>query len=142
MARNYTENYGLCQWEATDQVLRTEFNEDNAKIDAALEGLKSICNCQFHLQSYTGTGERGPVQFTFPLRPIFVIIIGENDTLVSAIQGMNQLYGQRTSNLYFDTPVIWTDRAITLGTSITLPEYCCNSEGMHYRIMAILDVVS
>lgn len=36
MASNYTENYGLCQWEATDQVLRTEFNEDNAKIDAAL----------------------------------------------------------------------------------------------------------
>ena len=36
MASNYTENYGLCQWEATDQVLRTEFNEDHAKIDAVL----------------------------------------------------------------------------------------------------------
>ena len=39
MASNYTENYGLCQWEATDQVLRTEFNEDNAKMDAALNVL-------------------------------------------------------------------------------------------------------
>lgn len=37
MASNYTENYGLCQWEATDAVLRTDFNEDNAKIDAALK---------------------------------------------------------------------------------------------------------
>ena len=37
MASNYTENFGLCQWEATDQVLRTEFNEDNAKLDAALK---------------------------------------------------------------------------------------------------------
>ena len=36
MASNYTEHYGLCQWEATDQVLRTEFNEDNRKIEAAL----------------------------------------------------------------------------------------------------------
>ena len=36
MASNYTEQYGLCQWEATDQVLRTDFNEDNAKIEAAL----------------------------------------------------------------------------------------------------------
>lgn len=36
MASNYTENYGLCQWEATDQVLRTDFNGDNAKIDDAL----------------------------------------------------------------------------------------------------------
>ncbi len=37
MASNYTENFSLCQWEATDQVLRTEFNEDNTKIDAALK---------------------------------------------------------------------------------------------------------
>lgn len=37
MASNYTENYGLCQWEATDAVLRTDFNEDNQKIDTALK---------------------------------------------------------------------------------------------------------
>jgi len=36
MASNYTSNYGLCQWAASDKVLRTEFNADNAKIDAAL----------------------------------------------------------------------------------------------------------
>ena len=37
MASNQTANYGLCQWEATDAVLRTDFNADNAKIDAALK---------------------------------------------------------------------------------------------------------
>lgn len=37
MASNYTENYGLCQWEATDAVLRADFNEDNQKIDTALK---------------------------------------------------------------------------------------------------------
>ena len=36
MSTNHTTNYNLCQWEATDQVQRTDFNQDNAKIDAAL----------------------------------------------------------------------------------------------------------
>ena len=39
MASNYTENYGLCQWEAGDSFVRTEFNQDNAKIDTALQAL-------------------------------------------------------------------------------------------------------
>ena len=37
MSTNHTTNYNLNQWEATDKVLRTEFNADNAKIDAALK---------------------------------------------------------------------------------------------------------
>ena len=41
MASNYTENYALCQWEPTDQVQRTDFNADNAKLDAALAALDS-----------------------------------------------------------------------------------------------------
>lgn len=40
MATNHTTNYQLCQWEATDKVLRTDFNQDNQKIDAALAGLR------------------------------------------------------------------------------------------------------
>ena len=39
MASNHTTNYQLCQWQADDQVKRTDFNEDNAKIDNALKGL-------------------------------------------------------------------------------------------------------
>ena len=41
MATNYTTNYDLCQWESTDQVLRVEFNADNAKLDAALKSLSN-----------------------------------------------------------------------------------------------------
>ena len=37
MSTNHTTNYDLNQWEGTDKVLRTEFNADNAKIDAALK---------------------------------------------------------------------------------------------------------
>ena len=36
MASGQTANYQLNQWEAEDKVLRTEFNADNAKLDAAL----------------------------------------------------------------------------------------------------------
>ena len=39
MATNYTTNYQLNQWEPNDQVLRTDFNADNAKLDAALKSL-------------------------------------------------------------------------------------------------------
>ena len=36
MSTNHTPNFNLCQWEATDKVLRSDFNADNLKIDAAL----------------------------------------------------------------------------------------------------------
>ena len=39
MANGYTEHYGLCQWAAEDSFLREEFNQDNAKIDGALNTL-------------------------------------------------------------------------------------------------------
>ncbi len=38
MASNHTTHYDLSQWQATDEVVRTDFNADNAKIDAALHG--------------------------------------------------------------------------------------------------------
>lgn len=37
MASGQTNNYGLNQWAAEDQVIRTEFNEDNLRIDEALK---------------------------------------------------------------------------------------------------------
>jgi len=37
MPSNFTPNYQLNQWEADDQVLRVDFNADNAKLDAALK---------------------------------------------------------------------------------------------------------
>ncbi len=36
MSTDHTPNYQLSQWEPDDQFVRTDFNEDNAKIDAAL----------------------------------------------------------------------------------------------------------
>lgn len=35
----HTASYGLSQWDSDDRILRTDFNSDNAKIDAALAAL-------------------------------------------------------------------------------------------------------
>ena len=39
MASNHTEHFSLNKWQADDQVKRTDFHEDNAKIEAALNDL-------------------------------------------------------------------------------------------------------
>lgn len=95
MASNYTEHYGLCQWKATDQVLREEFNQDQAKIDEALKALADkntalesaitivsagAGNCQMELITYTGTGTYGegnPTQITFSILPDVFIVVGD-----------------------------------------------------------------
>lgn len=95
MASNYTENYGLCQWEATDQVRREEFNQDQAKIDEALKALADkntalesaitivsagAGNCQMELITYTGTGNYGegkPTKVTFSSVPDVFLVAGD-----------------------------------------------------------------
>ena len=57
---NYTEHYQLHQWEPEDDFLRTDFNEDFAKIDAAL-GEKADAaalaeKCGAVTGTYTGDG--------------------------------------------------------------------------------------
>jgi len=39
MSTNHTKNYSLCQWEETDQVLRADFNADNARLEATLNAV-------------------------------------------------------------------------------------------------------
>ena len=64
-----TQNYQLNQWEAADQVKRTDFNADNAKLDAALAQKADLSalaalqtavankgNCQVKYGTYVGTG--------------------------------------------------------------------------------------
>ena len=41
MATNQTTNYQLNQWQPTDPVQRTDFNADNATVEAALTDLET-----------------------------------------------------------------------------------------------------
>ena len=99
MASNHTTNFELCQWQADDQVKRTDFNEDNAKIDSALKGLSDglaaeetarqsainalntavgqCGNCRITYGTYIGTGSSGaesPNRLNFPFQPKLVIV--------------------------------------------------------------------
>ena len=44
MASSQTSNYKLNQWAASDKFLRTEFNSDNSKIDAALKAISTLAS--------------------------------------------------------------------------------------------------
>lgn len=58
MSTNHTRNYALSQWEASDQVVRADFNADNAKLEAALsearEELDRLRENVFDLAYYVG----------------------------------------------------------------------------------------
>ena len=144
MASNYTEHYDLCQWEATDQVQRTDFNADNAKIDAALAeheaALAARGNCQVYLYPYIGTGESGPVTFTFPHTPIFFTIQSNNETWVCGVRGSNKIHGRYAANSYWFTPLSWGEKTITLGNSDWTALFCCNALEAEYFLVALLDM--
>lgn len=111
MSSKHTPNYNLSQWEKTDQVLMEDFNADNAKIDAALNGLRSSLNgkastsalsglqstvsglsttlgskgnCILYTTTYRGTGKYGeenPSSLTFPHRPMVVFLVSGRSRL-------------------------------------------------------------
>ena len=63
-----TTNYQLNQWDPTDRVLRTDFNSDNQKIDAALGEMPKII-----AGSYTGDGAASRViSLGFTPKAVFV----------------------------------------------------------------------
>lgn len=53
-SQNKTPNYDLNQWQGTDYPLRSDFNDDNSKIDAAL---KALADGKLNLTGGTLTGD-------------------------------------------------------------------------------------
>ena len=83
MASGQTTHYDLNQWAAEDQVVREEFNGDNARIDAALNQLQSG-SLHTAVGSYVGTGQHGqsaPNHLDFDFVPK-VVILTINETAV------------------------------------------------------------
>ena len=65
-----TEHYQLNQWDGADRVLRTDFNEDNAKIDGALHALAGR-GMATRLKTFTTTGTvTGTAVYTMDLQGI------------------------------------------------------------------------
>lgn len=154
MASNYTEHYGLCQWEATDQVLRTEFNEDNAKVEAALgsleqtvkahtEALAQCGNCKIVYGSYTGTGMYGSDNATrleFEHKPLIVAIMprSPNGALAClgfwAVRGCPFLFTDTQNNSSIG--LSWEEHALSWQASNSYYQY--NAGGTIYYYVALL----
>ena len=150
MASNYTENYGLCQWEATDQVLRTDFNEDNAKVDAALETLTNTVkghttelgtkgNCQIYRTTYVGTGAYGPsspVRLTFPKPPLAILLTSPYGVGVF-IQG-DWGYIVLSVNQVTRVTTTWSGNTVSWYHTES-PNYHQNKEGVTYYVVALME---
>lgn len=138
-----TEKYQLNQWELTDRIQMEDFNNNNLKIEAALEGVTALCNCQVYLLPYTGTGTTGPITHTFPHRPMFVAILrGSGDTWVFGARGLSTISGHSAINSYVSTPITWGGRSITIGNTNYDSFLCCNSADKQYCIAALLDAAN
>ena len=125
MSTNHTPNYKLCQWEASDRVLRTDFNADNAKLETALTRIERTANRAdtavsraynqqnpgFVTGTYRGTtasGTNGSQKITLGFRPRAVLVCPSNGGLVLSISGVMYTYsglvldGQTASFLQID----------------------------------------
>ena len=158
MASNYTEHFGLCQWEATDQVRREEFNQDHVKIDETLKTLadKDLAlesamttvaaaagNCQMELITYTGTGTYGTgkaTKITFSQMPDVYFIVGDL-ALITGLGGnktpllvaQDKIYDE---SFVDDTNVTWNDTQITLVNNMDA-RYQMNSQSKQYWVLGL-----
>ena len=163
VASNYTANYQFNQWEASDQVLRTEFNQDNQKADAALASIdqrltnlssstasqlsqlsgsiSKLGNCRLYTTTYTGDGTGGtdhPMSFTFPHKPFAVFVTGGRMQLLALREGTYSVGLAGGSNLLL-CQVSWTDRGISWYDPRENAEIQCNLSDTSYLLTALLD---
>ena len=163
MATNQTANYDLNQWLSTDQVQRTDFNADNAKLDAVLAGLadevssKADTEALLQLQvtipklvvgTYVGTGEEG---YSYPCTLDFTDTLGRPPQLVlvrtnidpDRTKSLTLIQGAAVANCYnsselisnADNTLLWNGNAVSwYGHSASAQ---MNEEGVLYRYFAI-----
>lgn len=146
MASNHTENYGLCQWEATDQVLRTDFNADNAKVDAALKeqaaqlnNFALMRNCHIMTLGYSGDGA-STRSHTFTSTPIMVNIMGRKNW-VCAMRGCTV-----ASSRYLEggggemLNATWTGNTLRLSSPSSDASTICNWSGDYYTLIVVAEL--
>ena len=159
---NQTTNYQLSQWESTDRILMSDFNSDNAKLDAALkshdaalkENADDIAavktqldangaahagfgNCDIYITSYVGNGAASKT-LTFNGDPKFIFISAYNGWL-SITAGA--LAGKGLNGLDPTTPSLtWGNKSVTYQAQ--LPQEACNLSGVTYSVMALIGKAS
>ena len=129
---NHTQNYQLSQWEATDKVQRTDFNADNAKIDAAI----SKCgNCRVRVSTYIGDGEQTRTH-TFDRTPVLIGIAGGGNFLW-AMPGETSTTILRSSP--FPVKLNWGEDSVAISRPGGSPDVVCNVKDTNYVIIFFED---
>lgn len=167
---NFTQNYQLSQWEATDKVQRADFNADNTKIDAVLGSLalekanqaalaaetaaRSSAvsyltsqlaqkgNGQIVTGSYTGTGEVGK-QHPNSLsfsKKPVLVLIGGSNTAIMARGGDSGHILQSGTSQSFNT--VWSQNGVSwyCSESGAHPWRQMNESGRRYNYIAFLSI--
>ena len=141
---NYTKHYQLHQWEPEDPFLRTDFNEDLAKIDTALGGKG---NCRIATGSYVGTGEYGQehpntIELPFPTRMIILDVTSDHG--YNTIPRYYILFRQASAFMGLGTSssnwLTWTDNTVSWyygSTDSDGAKFQFNSASQTYHYIAI-----
>ena len=143
-----TSHYQLNQWDAEDRIQRTDFNSDNAKVDAVLAEqaadlsaqavkLAKCGNCQLYYTTYTGTGS-GSNEFTFPHKPLFICVFGENSYFF-AVQGAPYGTGRNGGTGCGISYTTWTGTSVSWVSNNNEPAFQCNVSGMTYYRVVLMD---
>ena len=167
MAANQTTNYQLNQWEATDQVLRTDFNADNDKIDAALAAKAEVAsltalsetvsdlsstvaehaaaldacgNCKIWTTTYVGTSQTGashPCSVTFPEMPMLVFILRWDGLGMVLIPGYEKNQMKWGGN-FINLFVSWQGNTLSWYCTQSDATYQLNTVGTTYHVFALI----
>lgn len=132
MASNYTPDHNLCQWEAGDQVLREDFNEDNRKIETALND-RNCCVINF---THTGRGETKVGSSPYR-RALSVFIVGDGYSLAMVRPADKAVCYSATGQTAL-VDVIWDDQGLVWSTACGDPAFVCNKANTTYACLYIL----
>ena len=140
MATNQTENLKLSQWLATDPVLRSDFNADNQKIDAAMRYMPRLV-----AGSYTGNGkfgEENPRALSFTFTPMLEVITADDATLdpgsifINGQEVSNGVDNHESSVYNLDIHLTWGQQSVSW-YSTKDASYQLNAENRIYRYFAL-----
>ena len=127
----YTEHYGLHQWEASDDFLRTDFNTDHQLIDAALGDKAEIVTGSY---KGDGTGTRNISLGFMPRAVLLETETGERHSSTSGRRGGLALPG---SPCAYNSPAYVTITTDGFQVAATNSSYGTNANLVDYYYLAL-----
>lgn len=156
MASKQTEHYGLSQWEATDQVVRLDFNSDNAKIDAGIKAAQDAAdsaqalagaaytpeNSPFVVGSYVGNGTASRT-ISLGFTPKAVLLVAGSGETMTRSTGYDAYYGGlitagKKITCFSGTVLCIVENGFQVGYANNSDIICCSNEnGSTYYYLAL-----